>query len=78
MAKQKRLQDVLESLPQLALRTVESAAAMAQDRFHSGMFGQGEVVQLLTDAEGCAYGHRIRFENGMEAELLITDVPTRH
>jgi hypothetical protein len=79
MPKLNRLEDMLEGVPQLALRTVESTLEThPQDRVHSGMFGQGEVVELLKNAEGYAYGHRIRFENGMEAELLITGVPTRH
>ncbi|MDB5977730.1 MAG: hypothetical protein JWR07_4490 [Nevskia sp.] len=49
-----------------------------QDRVVSGLFGNGRVVALLKNAEGYAYGHRIQFENGMEAELLITGVATRH
>lgn len=49
-----------------------------QDRVFSGLFGHGRVVELLKNAEGYAYGHRIQFENGMQAELLITDVATRH
>jgi hypothetical protein len=48
------------------------------DQIFSGLFGPGRVVELLKNADGYAYGHRIRFENGMEAELLITDVVTRH
>ena len=48
------------------------------DQVFSGLFGHGRVVELLKNAEGYAYGHRIQFENGMEAELLITDVVTRH
>lgn len=49
-----------------------------QDLVVSGLFGNGRVVALLKNAEGYAYGHRIQFENGMEAELLITGVATRH
>ncbi len=49
-----------------------------QDRIYSGMFGNGRVIELLKTTEGFAYGHRIVFENGMEAQLLITELPTRH
>lgn len=48
------------------------------DRVYSGMFGHGRVIELLKNTEGYAYGQRIRFENGMEAQLLITDLPVRH
>lgn len=48
------------------------------DRVYSGMFGHGQVVELLKNTDGYAYGQRIRFENGMEAQLLITDLPVRH
>lgn len=77
MRKQQRFEDVPEAAaPQPALQTVKETHP--QDRVYSGMFGTGEVVELLKNAEGYAYGHRIRFENGMEAQLLITELPTRH
>jgi len=53
-------------------------AVHPEDRVYSGMLGHGQVVELLKNAEGYAYGHRVLFENGMEAELLITGLPIRH
>lgn len=79
----------LMSKPQLPAASAPASAAAAEsaagapevhpeDRVYSGMFGHGQVVELLKNAEGYAYGHRVLFENGMEAELLITGLPVRH
>ena len=57
---------------------LRTAGVHPHDVIYSGLFGNGQVVELLKNADGYAYGHRIRFENGMEAELLITNLPTRH
>lgn len=53
-------------------------AVHPEDRVYSGLFGTGRVVELLKNDEGYAYGHRIVFDNGMEAQLLITELPIRH
>jgi hypothetical protein len=56
----------------------EGGAVHPEDRVYSGMFGDGRVVELLKNEHGYAYGQRIVFDNGMEAQLLITGLPTRH
>jgi hypothetical protein len=54
------------------------AATHPQDRVYSGIFGNGRVVALLKNEDGFAFGQRIVFENGVEANLLITELAPRH
>ncbi len=60
-------------------RAAEAARALEQqDRVYSGLFGYGWVVGLLQMPDGTAYGQRIQFENGTEAELRILGLSIRH
>lgn len=56
----------------------EVAATHPQDRVYSGVFGNGRVVALLKNSDGYAFGQRIVFENGVEANLLIAELAPRH